>query len=696
MATGNVVQGIGGLDASIVYELQSSDNAGAAFNTSLYNFEPFYGPQSSLSDLIAIGLSTAVRSCGGPAIPVRFGRVDATRSGGSGVPQPQNDIGTFQNQFARMGFNNSGMVTLVACGHTFGAVHASNQPLIVAAGSAPPYDAMSMDSSPSTFDNRIATEYVSGNTTNPLVVGISVAKKRNSDKVVFSVDNNATIQTLTDPMYFRSQCQALMQQMIEVVPKTVALSSKPITPYECKPYGIQLYLGNDGKRLTFSGDIRVRTTNRPASAISSVQLAFKDRTGGSNCGSCSITAQSSGTASGLDDTFSFYSFATNISATSSISTFTVTLTKTDGSSETFDNGGAGFPVQDTLLLQNPQTCSSTPGTLQVLAAARNGSSFQPTLNIITKNYLAGIIRPTLNTTSLALTASSTVGQYILYNTTVYLNTSQVTSGSRYNVTLGTQASAVGYQDLTALPMTCAAPPSTPVPAWNPLGCWTDSTGSRTLGASQKYDSSGTTTESCASFCKLYQYFGTEYSQECYCANSINAQSTSASNPAQSCNMLCTGDSTETCGGSGYLSLYQNPNSNLPASPSTVGPYSFVGCYTDSQSSRTLPDARHDDSALTVESCAAFCTSGGYSYMGTEYAGECYCAQQLASSSTNASIWDCSMSCHGNSSEACGAADRLSLYRIPGTSLNSTGQPASKRSIKHERHLHQHVHPHNFS
>lgn len=185
MATGNFVQGTGGLDASIVYELRSSDNAGAAFNTSLLGFESFYSPQSSLFNLIALGLCMAVRSCGGPLIPLRIEMVHATKSGITGVPQPQNDIGTFQNQFARMGFNNSGIASLVACGHTFGSVHASNQPLIIAPGSAPPYDAISMDSTPSTFDNRIAMEYVSGNTTDPLVVGLSVANKRNSDKVVF-------------------------------------------------------------------------------------------------------------------------------------------------------------------------------------------------------------------------------------------------------------------------------------------------------------------------------------------------------------------------------------------------------------------------------------------------------------------------------------------------------------------------------
>lgn len=695
MATGNVVQGIGGLDASIVYELSNGDNTGSAFNTTLSTFEGFYSPQTSYSDLIALGLRTAVRACGGPLIPLRLGRVDATKAGSSGVPQPQNDLGTFQNQFLRMGFNTSGMITLVACGHTFGAVHASNQPLVVAPGSAPPYDSMSMDSTPSTFDNRIATEYVSGNTTNPLVVGFSVAHKRNSDKVVFQSDQNATIQTLTDPNFFRNQCQTYMQQMIEVVPKTVTLSSSTLSPYECKPYGVRLYM-LDGKTLAFSGDIRIRTTNRPASSISSVQLTFQDRNGGSACGSCVVPAQLAGSAAGLDDSFSFYSFSANISAISSISSFTVTISKTDGSTETLNNGGGGFPVQDILLLQSPQTCSKIAGVLQITAAVRNGTSGSPTANTITKNYTPGIIKPKLNTTSTLLTYSSTVGQYSLYNVSVYLNTSQITPGTRYNLTMNGQTFAVSYQDLTTIGTTCASPPTSQTPAWTPIGCYTDSVSSRTLNAAQNYDTKGMTTESCAAFCKSYKYFGTEYSQECYCANSLGPQSTVAANAGQSCNMACTGDSTETCGGSGYLNLYQNPLSNLPVSPTTVGSYNFVGCYTDSQTNRTLPDARHNDAGLTLESCAAFCASAGYPYMGTEYAGECYCAQKLASTGTNATIWDCNMGCSGNVTEACGAANRLSLYQLSNAVSNGTTQGMRKRGIAHQRHSHAHFHRHDMS
>ena len=115
MATGNIYTGIGGLDASIVYELGwtksgvGGENIGQAFNTTLDSFAPYLSSRSSTSDLIAMGVYTSVRACGGPVVQVRTGRVDAKAGGPIGVPLPQNDIGTFQNQFLRTGFNTTEM-----------------------------------------------------------------------------------------------------------------------------------------------------------------------------------------------------------------------------------------------------------------------------------------------------------------------------------------------------------------------------------------------------------------------------------------------------------------------------------------------------------------------------------------------------------------------------------------------------------
>jgi hypothetical protein len=289
------------LDASIMFETARSENVGAAFTTTLTNMLPFYNTRASISDLLALSVYASVRSCGGPIVPIRGGRMDATKGGSIGVPEPLDDIGTFQNKFSRTGFSTADMITMTACGHTVGGVHAADFPSIVKAGTVA-NDYQATDSSIAVFDNKIAIEYISGNSTDPMLTGISVNNKQNSDFKVFNADGNVTMKTLTNPTTFQTSCASILQRMIEVVPKTVTLSDV-IRPYEVKPQLLQLTLSSDGSTIMFTGEIRVRTTVRANSQIASVQLQYKDRTGGSNCGGCVITAQSKGMGTGFDETF---------------------------------------------------------------------------------------------------------------------------------------------------------------------------------------------------------------------------------------------------------------------------------------------------------------------------------------------------------------------------------------------------------
>jgi hypothetical protein len=51
----------------------------------------------------------------------------------------------------------------------------------------------------------------------------------------------------------------------------------------------------------------------------------------------------------------------------------------------------------------------------------------------------------------------------------------------------------------------------------------------------------------ATYCssKSFRYAGVEYSNECYCSNSI--KSTYVTTPDYECNMPCAGDGTQLCG-----------------------------------------------------------------------------------------------------------------------------------------------------
>jgi hypothetical protein len=296
MATTNVFNGIhGGIDGSIQFELNDGENIGLGFNTTLHTYSNFFNSRLSIADLVALGVYASTRTCGGPIIPMRGGRIDATVPNQIGVPQPQNGRGIFVNQFTRMGFNTTDMIKMTACGHTLGGVHAGDFNNIVAPGTVP-NDFQLFDNTLE-FDNAIATRYISGPDTDPLAVGISVASGRNSDVAVFGADNNVTLQAMTNAATFNSMCQDILQRMIEVVDPSIVTLSPIIAPYEVKPEGLQLTLLSGGATISFTGDIRVRTTAR---SVSSVSITYLDRTGAAGG---TITTTVSGTGSGFDETF---------------------------------------------------------------------------------------------------------------------------------------------------------------------------------------------------------------------------------------------------------------------------------------------------------------------------------------------------------------------------------------------------------
>lgn len=133
MATADVVSGIGGLDASIGFEVNRDENPGVGFNETLVNLAAFLTSRSSMADLIALGAVFAANGCsnGSVEIPFRGGRIDATGPGASGVPKPEQPLDEHITNFQRQGFTPQEMIGLVACGHTLGGVHGVDFPEIV-------------------------------------------------------------------------------------------------------------------------------------------------------------------------------------------------------------------------------------------------------------------------------------------------------------------------------------------------------------------------------------------------------------------------------------------------------------------------------------------------------------------------------------------------------------------------------------
>ncbi|KAF2873914.1 hypothetical protein BDV95DRAFT_593207 [Massariosphaeria phaeospora] len=693
MAPGSVYTHQGGLDGSIAFEIKSGENIGAAFASTIQTYAPFFSSRTSLADVISAGVYTATRSCGGPVVPIRGGRKDATTAGPQGVPQPQNAIGTFKNQFLRIGFNETEMIMFTACGHTLGGVHAADFPLVLAQGTAP-NDYGHLDSTVASFDSKIATEYVSGTTKDPMVVGVSQQHTRNSDHVVFQSDKNVTIRALQDPTYFADTCKSMFQKMVEVVPSGVTLTD-PVTPYEIKPYDVQLTLLASGTKIKFSGDIRVRTNQR---AVASVKLIYKDRTGAAVTSPIDTTPK--GDAAGFDDSFSFYGFSTELPADKSISSFNVAVDVGGGTIETWDNNGNGFRVDDTVLYQTPQSCLDGSGKLTVVAAVRNGAS-SPNLQVIVKNPRPSPVAvPALSTTTAAMTTQSAVGSYQLYSADYTFSGSQAES-AMFNIVAGSASDK--YKTTKSLPAACkplssstptpsssssasqalsqissvaSSPTPTPTPpssAFAFQGCYYDPGNPRALTGAATFDSM-ITVEKCATFCSSYQFFGLEYSRECYCGNTKDELSVEKS--LSDCNMPCGGDSSQLCGAGNRLSFYKNSKYTPPGN-SKVSGYKYNGCYSEGTNRRALSDTGTSSDSMTVETCATFCN--GAKYFGVEYGKECYCGSVLNAGSVLQGANDCAMVCAGSSTQYCGAGDRLNIYEKGGAASNSETPSSSVSS-----------------
>ncbi|KAM7216257.1 WSC domain containing protein [Rhypophila decipiens] len=227
---------------------------------------------------------------------------------------------------------------------------------------------------------------------------------------------------------------------------------------------------------------------------------------------------------------------------------------------------------------------------------------------------------------------------------------------------------VSYAVASALvaPLGVSASPLTLLTRRNPAvisgyeytGCYTEAHNGRALTGSAFFDDQ-LTAEKCAVACSGFKYFGLEYGRECYCGDSINQGSIETA--AEECSFSCPGNSAETCGAGGRLTLYtRNSDASAPALPST---YRALGCHSEPTGGRALSAkvTRADD--MTIQKCADICRASNFLVFGLEYYTECYCGNDLAPGSAVAPETDCSFRCAGNPNELCGGDWRINVFEF---------------------------------
>ncbi|KAJ6538119.1 heme peroxidase [Mycena capillaripes] len=363
MATHNLADGTGGMDASIRFaeEQARPEDAGSGFANTVRVLIDFTNRYVSIADVLALGAILAVDNCAGPEIPFRGGRVDAGEPNTPGVPEPQQDLDSHIASFARQGFMPTEMIGLVACGHTFGGVQHAPFPDIVLEVSDPDNteSVAHFDSTPVHFDNNIysATEYISGMTQNPLVVGFN--DTTNSDKRIFASDGNVTMNSFANsPELFASTCAELFARMLDTVPKDVQLT-EVITPLPVKPSALDLILNGD--KLQFYGQVRFWDMEEDPNRT--VRMLWSDRLGGSGNATLrptNVTSSSGGRIAAAWYTFSPCDAVRFLSLDAAAGIASMKFTVND---EVEDQGGLGFAVQDDVIFSASSCFNSTDGPI---------------------------------------------------------------------------------------------------------------------------------------------------------------------------------------------------------------------------------------------------------------------------------------------------------------------------------------------
>ncbi|KAL4865901.1 hypothetical protein BDV12DRAFT_210787 [Aspergillus spectabilis] len=94
--------------------------------------------------------------------------------------------------------------------------------------------------------------------------------------------------------------------------------------------------------------------------------------------------------------------------------------------------------------------------------------------------------------------------------------------------------------------------------WAWIGCARDNVNFERVLTGSSSSGDDMTVQKCIQKCEKdgYTYAGLEYSRECYCGDSIDADKMPSVSPMGKCLSPCSGDSTQNCGGSAYIGLYQ--------------------------------------------------------------------------------------------------------------------------------------------
>ncbi|CAM9606981.1 unnamed protein product, partial [Phaeothamnion confervicola] len=255
------------------------------------------------------------------------------------------------------------------------------------------------------------------------------------------------------------------------------------------------------------------------------------------------------------------------------------------------------------------------------------------------------------------------------------------------------ASAASRLVILSLSAAAAAPAAL---GYEYIGCYRDDPMNRDMAMDGDAFFGTLTPAVCEKFCEDFQYFGLQYSRDCFCSNHYGGARRSFASSSD-CNMPCDGDHSIMCGGIGINSVYKvgdgsnnggggdtptpkpptpTPPGPTPAAPQPTGPiptpeatgiprktpdYQYVGCFKDDAAKPDLEGESHQYETLSRGRCARICHD--YKFFGLQGSDTCYCGNSIGKVSSLGDSEMCNMPCKGHSGQTCGGADSNSVFKL---------------------------------
>ncbi|KAK3681643.1 hypothetical protein B0T22DRAFT_387291, partial [Podospora appendiculata] len=299
---------------------------------------------------------------------------------------------------------------------------------------------------------------------------------------------------------------------------------------------------------------------------------------------------------------------------------------------------------------------------------------------------ASVVAVTTDGSAASSIQSSTSASSILIPATP-LSTTASTNSSTASVSASSTTSNAAAPNTSSASSLNPNQPALVAGRWNYTGCFKDNVNNVRTFRAANIASDDMTPDACAVFCGAgawngggYNFFGLEYSRECFCG--WTAPDAVLTALETECANTCSGLTLGTlgrCGGGSRLSVFQNTLPNGPPPPvahvAQAGKYFWVGCNTEATTGRALSAKTYASDDMTLESCATFCSESAYAYMGVEYGRECYCGTSLGAGSVLAPSAECNLLCKGNQFQYCGAGGRIDLYQLAPAASSSTPSSA---------------------